>query len=785
MRRHIIAMMVTGDTPAEQDPNYDQTMYTNFAAVARLYPQQDAWATGGRYSWLHSTPIWFSYPDKIFIGDDGNYDDVRDEVDDYLDPGGNTWAVAYVDQNNIADKSGGGIGSPSWHTVVAINKTNAGGRYIAHEVMHAFGFVDDDAPNYQPASGGADNHSKYNEGQWDQTGMTFSDCSTYRTFRQALDDATGAPTRRVVRLISGEVPKQLFTSACTVQAGNAQSNTAKSIISYAPNRNNFNTVMEPYDYRNFLDQLCGGGGCWGYAAQAAVNAPIGLRAPAAANNVTRTLHLNGKIDVTGTVTTSLSYVAINDGAVTPQMPNGTHHLIVRAADNSVLHDQAFNLENEALTPHDTALPAALNHDSTQPQQADHAVSTVSLFNLRVPFPDNAVKAEIVYSNTVLWSKTVSANAPTINLVSPNGGTFNAGAPISVTWTANDLDSNPLQFALDYSSDNGATWLKLNPKIIGTSYLWTPGYVTATTTAKVRVRASDGFNTEYATSNPFVLTAKAPEAIILTPDNGATLAEGEVIDLGGLSLTNSGENAGAFTWKINNVTVGNTRTITTPVTAVGVNTITLQVDANALSGTRSITVTVIPDYDRDKLPNAWEQQYQLNPLDASDANLDVDGDGLSNLDEYHLGTNPRSADTDNDGFSDSAEINAGTDPLNPASHPIATPVLSVGSVSMGFTYNNYSPLPGSKSTWVTNLGGGALSFNVTKDASWLNVAPASGAAPQQLTVNTTYGGLPFGIYTGHITVTAPGVVGSPQVLTVTMTYNSLPNLSYIYLPLVLK
>jgi ligand-binding sensor domain-containing protein/thiamine phosphate synthase YjbQ (UPF0047 family) len=783
MRRHIITMMVTGDTPAEQDPNYDQTMYTNFAAVARMYPQQDGWATGGRYSWLHTTPIWYSYPDKIKIGgDNSNHEDARDLVDDYLDPGGNTWAVAYIDQMNIAPKSGGGIGSSSWHTVVAINQTNAGGRYIAHEVMHAFGFVDDDAPNYQPSSvPGEDNHSKYNENRWDRDGYSFSDCSTSRTFRQALDDATGNPNRRVVRLISGDVPKELFTAACSVQAGNVQSNTAKSIISYAPNRDNFNTVIEPYDYRNFLDQLCGSGGCYGYTAQAASNAPIGPAAPAVANDVTRTLHLNGLIDVTGTVTTSLSYVAIDDGAVTPQVPNGTHHLIIRAADNSVLHDQVFALENAALTPHDTALA----HDRAQPQHADHATADVSQFNLRVPFPDSAVKAEIVYSGTVLWSKSVSAHAPTINLTAPNGGTFNAASPINVTWTANDLDGDPLQFALDYSADNGATWLKITPKIIGNSFEWTPGYVTATNTARVRVRASDGFNTAFATSNSFVLAAKAPEAFILSPDNGATLAEGEVINLEGGSLTSSGENAGTFTWQINNVTVGNTRTITAPLTAVGVNTITLQVDANALSGSRSITVTVIPDYDHDGLPNAWEQQYQLNPLDAGDANIDVDSDGLSNLDEYRYGTNPRAGDTDGDGYTDLTEINAGTDPLNAASHPIPTPILNVGSVSMGFTVNDYSPLPGVKSTWVTNVGGGTLNYTVTTDAAWLNVTPTSGSAPQQLDVSADFTGLALGTYTGHITVTSPGVSGSPHTITVTLNFESVPNLTYLYLPLLMR
>ena len=308
----------------------------------------------------------------------------------------------------------------------------------------------------------------------------------------------------------------------------------------------------------------------------------------------------------------------------------------------------------------------------------------------MPFPVNATKAEIVHDNVVLWSKTVSANAPTVNVTAPNGGSFNAASPLNVTWTANDTDGDALQFGLDYSADNGATWMTINPFITGNSLAWTPGFVPDSNTARVRVRASDGFNTALRNVAPFVLTAQAPKAIILSPDNGATFAEGEVIDLQGLSLTNDGTDAGSFTWQLNGVTVGTTRTITTPLTAIGVNTITLQVNANALSGSRSITVTVIPDYDRDRLPNAWELQHQLNPLDPTDAMGDDDGDTLSNSDEYALGTNPRSSDTDADGVSDNAEIDAGTDPLDPASVPNPNPVLNVGSVSMGFTINDYSP-----------------------------------------------------------------------------------------------
>lgn len=46
-----------------------------------------------------------------------------------------------------------------------------------------------------------------------------------------------------------------------------------------------------------------------------------------------------------------------------------------------------------------------------------------------------------------------------------------------------------------------------------------------------------------------------------------------------------------------------------------------------------------DDDNDGMPDEWEIKYGLNPEDPSDANLDMDNDGISNLDEYLGGSEP--------------------------------------------------------------------------------------------------------------------------------------------------
>jgi hypothetical protein len=89
---------------------------------------------------------------------------------------------------------------------------------------------------------------------------------------------------------------------------------------------------------------------------------------------------------------------------------------------------------------------------------------------------------------------------------------------------------------------------------------------------------------------------------------------------------------------------------------------------ALSGDRVVTAQYHyesePDFDKDGMPDWWEEVYLGSTLFNGDE--DDDSDGLSNYQEYLQGTNPKQQDTDSDGFNDRAEVIAGTCPTNSAS-----------------------------------------------------------------------------------------------------------------------
>lgn len=81
----------------------------------------------------------------------------------------------------------------------------------------------------------------------------------------------------------------------------------------------------------------------------------------------------------------------------------------------------------------------------------------------------------------------------------------------------------------------------------------------------------------------------------------------------------------------------------------------------------------PDTDGDGIPDGWEYfngeyvdyHWAPDPNNASDADEDLDGDGLTNYQEYLAGTDPWNADTDGDGMPDGWELHYSLNPLDPS------------------------------------------------------------------------------------------------------------------------
>jgi outer membrane protein assembly factor BamB len=110
------------------------------------------------------------------------------------------------------------------------------------------------------------------------------------------------------------------------------------------------------------------------------------------------------------------------------------------------------------------------------------------------------------------------------------------------------------------------------------------------------------------------------------------------------------------------------------------------------------------------------------------------------------------------------------PQTVAVHLVVTdptpPALGVTPTSLSFTATTGGADPASKTTAISNTGGGTLSFTTaTGGSSWLAASPASGSAPATVTVSPHTGALAAGSYDATVTITAAGATGSPQTVTV--------------------
>jgi hypothetical protein len=204
-----------------------------------------------------------------------------------------------------------------------------------------------------------------------------------------------------------------------------------------------------------------------------------------------------------------------------------------------------------------------------------------------------------------------------------------------------------------------------------------GYVRARVTCIVDGRTVSGESERFlippngVVNRPRIIFGEAttpiPRSVVVTSAPGLLTALGDRAQLTVSALYADGSTRDVTAAEGTQYTISNPAIATVSdegvVLAVTSGTVIVQATLEGASGMTSVRIAPPGvDSDEDGMPDAYEVANGLNPGNKIDAQEDPDHDGVSNLDEFNIGTNPQSADTDADGLSDGQEIARGTSPL---------------------------------------------------------------------------------------------------------------------------
>jgi hypothetical protein len=150
------------------------------------------------------------------------------------------------------------------------------------------------------------------------------------------------------------------------------------------------------------------------------------------------------------------------------------------------------------------------------------------FDFQIPAREGTAEIQLRHGRTLLDTIRISKNAPTVAVRSPNGGEQWKGAQ-TIEWTAEDADRDALTFNILYTPNDGETWIPVASGIQRNTYDLDTDTLPGGTQARIRVVATDGFNTSQDDSDAvFTVVNKAPQPRIVQPRPTQTWLAGDLI-----------------------------------------------------------------------------------------------------------------------------------------------------------------------------------------------------------------------------------------------------------------
>ncbi len=240
------------------------------------------------------------------------------------------------------------------------------------------------------------------------------------------------------------------------------------------------------------------------------------------------------------------------------------------------------------------------------------------FSLIVPDLDEAARILLVSraDGRVLAERRKTNHPPVVAWQSPSGGERFQGT-IDAAWNGTDADGDPLTYSVLYSRDGGASFDAIAADIERASLSYDASQLGGSENARLRIVATDGFNTTTADSPSFKVTSKPPILSIVSPRDGETYLDGASVPLEA-DVHDPEDGSVAVEWRSS--LDGDLDPANPAPLSLGTHTLTATAadfDENTVS--RSVTITIVSGAfapRADAGPDQFVDEEETLALDAS-------------------------------------------------------------------------------------------------------------------------------------------------------------------------
>jgi hypothetical protein len=167
------------------------------------------------------------------------------------------------------------------------------------------------------------------------------------------------------------------------------------------------------------------------------------------------------------------------------------------------------------------------------EETDYPAPMPETGSFLIPVPANPAirQVRLRHKGASILSRSASPSPPVLRVLQPNGGETIGTGPVELQWTGSDADGDALSYFVQYSVDNGSSWETLAVDWSQTRYILDAGFLRSTTAGRIRVIASDGFNTAVDESDkPFTVLNHPPNASIRLPTRGTIFSGKQAVVL---------------------------------------------------------------------------------------------------------------------------------------------------------------------------------------------------------------------------------------------------------------